>query len=67
MTSGAVNLDENEAQRRQVVRKQKHRRGRGLSFMADDVVDKFTKVAVSKLKVSSKEQVRCDNFTSRVN
>lgn len=26
--------------------------------MAGDVIDKFTKVAVSKLKVSSKEQVR---------
>ena len=58
MSEGGANLDENEAQRRQVVRRQRRYRGRGLSFMANDVVDKFTKVAISKLKVSSKEQVR---------
>ena len=55
-------LDENEAQRRQVVRRQRQHRGRGLSFMANDVVDKFNKVAISKLKVSSKEQVRTSNM-----
>ena len=54
---GGANLDENEAQRRQVVRRQRRHRGRGLSFMANDVVEKFNKVAISKLKVSSKEQV----------
>ena len=55
--SGA-SLDENEAQRRHVVRRQRRHRGRGLSFMANDVVEKFNKVAISKLKVSSKEQVK---------
>lgn len=54
---GGANLDENEAQRRHVVRRQHRHRGRGLSFMANDVVEKFNKVAISKLKVSSKEQV----------
>ena len=57
----AENLDENEAKRRQVVGKQRRHRGRGLSFLADDVVNKFTKVAVSKLKVSSQEQVSDHN------
>lgn len=54
----AKNLEENEAKRRQVIGRQRRHRGRGLSFLAGDVVDKFTKVAISKLKVSSKEQVR---------
>ena len=54
---GAENLEENEAKRRQVVGRQRQHRGRGLSFLAGDVVDKFTKVAISKERVSSKEQV----------
>ena len=57
LVGGAENLEENEAKRRQVIGRQRCHRGRGLSFLASDVVDKFTKVAVSKLKVSSKEQV----------
>ena len=54
---GTKNLEDNEAKRRQVIGRQRRHRGRGLSFLAGDVVDKFTKVAISKLKVSSKEQV----------
>ena len=57
LVGGAKNLEDNEAKRRQVIGRQRRHRGRGLSFLAGDVVDKFTKVAISKLKVSSKEQV----------
>lgn len=57
VVGGAKNLEDNEAKRRQVTGRQRRHRERGLSFLADDVVDKFTKVAISKLKVSSKEQV----------
>lgn len=54
---GAGYLEENEAKRRQVIGKQRRHRGRGLSFLASDVVDKFARVAVSRERVSSKEQV----------
>ena len=54
---GAENLEDNEAKRRQVIGRQRQHRGRGLSFLASDVVDKFAKVAISKERVSSKEQV----------
>ncbi len=51
-------VDDNEAQRRVLVKHQRQKRGRGLSFLASEVVDKFNKVAVSTEKVSAKEQVR---------
>ncbi len=51
-------MDDNEAQRRELVKHQRQKRGRGLSFLAEEVVDKFNKVAVSREKVSAKEQVR---------
>ncbi len=51
-------VDDNEAQRRELVKHQRQKRGRGLSFLAKEVVDKFNKVAVSREKVSAKEQVK---------
>lgn len=51
-------MEENEAKRREILRKKKHKRSRGLSFdEADEVIDKFSKVAVVKQRVSTKEQV----------
>ncbi len=50
-------VDDNEAQRRVLVKHQRQKRGRGLSFLSEEVVDKFNKVAVSTEKVSAKEQV----------
>lgn len=52
------NMEENEAERREMVRKKRHKRSRGLSFAeADDVISKFNQVAVNKERVSTKEQV----------
>lgn len=54
-------MDENEAERRVILVKKKKRlkHSRGLSFeAADDVMQKFNQVAVTKQRVSSKEQVR---------
>ena len=43
--------------RRDILRsKRGGRTARGLSFLADDIVDRFHKVAVSKYRVSSQEQ-----------
>ena len=42
-------------------RKRDVRTARGLSFLAEDVVDKFHKVAVSKYRVSSQEQTVIDD------
>lgn len=53
-------MDDNEAQRRHLVKHQRQKRERGLSFLAEEVVDKFTKVAVSTQRVSAKEQVMED-------
>ncbi len=51
-------IEENEASRRAMVMKKKMKRSRGLSFTdADEVIDKFSKVAVVKQRVSSQEQV----------
>ena len=51
-------MEENEARRREMVRRKKHKRSRGLSFPdADEVIDKFNKVAVVKQRVSTQEQV----------
>ena len=53
-----VDMEENEANRRKVVRKKKQKESRGLSFAgADEVISKFNKVAVIKQMVSSVEQV----------
>lgn len=42
-----------------MVRKKRMKRSRGLSFEdADEVIDKFSKVAVVKQRVSAQEQVR---------
>lgn len=58
MSSIPADLDENEAKRREVVRKKKLKRLRGLAFPeADDVISKFSQVAVSKQRVSTQEQV----------
>ena len=52
-----VEVDVNEARRRQLAKKQREKRGRGLSLVAGEIVDKFNKVAISKQKVQAKEQV----------
>ena len=54
-------MEENEAKRREMVKRKKVKRSRGLSFAdADEVIDKFGKVAVIKQRVSTKEQVSVD-------
>ena len=53
-------MDENEAERREVLvkKRKKVRHSRGLSFKAaDEVMKKFNEMAITKQKVSSKEQV----------
>lgn len=52
-----VKVDVNEARRRQLAKRQREKRGRGLSLVAGEIVEKFNKVAVSKQKVQAKEQV----------
>lgn len=50
-------MDENEAQRRELMKYKKKSRGKGLSFRADTVLDKFSKVAFVTHRVRAKEQV----------
>lgn len=51
-------MDENEAKRREVMKRKKHKRSRGLSFEdAEEVIVMFSKVAVVKQRVSTQEQV----------
>ncbi len=55
-----ASVDENEAERRAIMVKKRNRvkHSRGLYFEgADEVMQKFTKVSVTKQRVSSKEQV----------
>ena len=55
-------LDGSFETRRDIVRgKRDERNARGLSFLADDIVDRFHKVAVSKYRVSSQEQTVIDD------
>ena len=55
-------LDGSFETRRDIVRgKRDERNARGLSFLADDIVDRFHKVAVSKHRVSSQEQTVIDD------
>lgn len=59
---GNPNVDVNEANRRAILKRKKHKRSRGLSFQeADEVIDKFNKVAVVKQRVSTKEQIIIDD------
>lgn len=52
-------MEENEAKRRAIVGRKKHKRSKGLSFpAADEVNEKFSQVAVVKQRVSAQEQVR---------
>jgi len=55
-----ASVDDNEAERRAIVvtKRRRTRHSRGLFFEgADEVMQKFTKVSVTKQRVSSKEQV----------
>ena len=53
-----ADMEENEAKRREVVKRKKHMRSRGLSFEdAEEVIKDFNKVAVMKQRVSTQEQV----------
>lgn len=53
-----ADVDENEAKRREVMKRKKHKRWRGLSFEdAEEVIVMFSKVAVVKQRVSTQEQV----------
>ena len=52
--------------RRDLLRqKKKERSARGLSFLADDIVDKFHKVAISKYRTPSEEQTVIDDHFFR--
>ena len=55
-------LDASFETRRDMLRsKQDGRAARGLSFLADDIVDRFHKVAISKHRVSQEEQTVIDD------
>ena len=55
-------LDASFETRRDMLRsKQDSRAARGLSFLADDIVDRFHKVAISKHRVSQEEQTVIDD------
>ena len=53
--------DSFEARKKLLRQTRDGRAARGLSFLAEDVVDKFHKVAVSKYRVSSQEQTVIDD------
>ena len=50
-----------EIRKKALRRKKDVRNARGLSFLAEDVVDRFHQVAISKYRVSSQEQTVIDD------